>query len=204
MRLTGQIPKVVVLATTILLAFVVLARSETANPKIRTVGFLYANHQFTTVIIQGFSNAFLTGINDSGEIAGGVDAGCFLRHANGSVSLISVPEATKCVARHVNNAGSVVGWYVSPSGSAGFLARGGGNITQINIPNCISTSVESINNKSEMVGSCARAGTDISEGFLLQASGTITMINPAIGNCNISNGRKRQRPDRWKFLYRST
>ena len=112
-------------------------------------------------------------------MTGVVSAGCFLLHANKSVSFISIPGATKCSARHINNAGSIVGWYLSSTfAELGFLTSANGKFTQINIPNCFSTTTESINNKTEIVGTCSHGGPVLTEGFLLRASGAITMINP--------------------------
>jgi probable HAF family extracellular repeat protein len=172
------------LTTTVLLAFAAIAQAENASSAISTVGFLYSNNQFTTLGLPGVPNTDVipTGINDSGEVAGIlVNTGCFLRRADQSVSMISLPGATKCVASHVNDAGSVVGWYVSANYmQLSFLASSDGNVTQISIPNCSSVSAYSINNKAEIVGSCAsEVGSGVSEvGFLLNASGMITIFDP--------------------------
>ena len=172
------------LATTVLLAFATIAQAQNASSPVSTVGFLYSNNQFATLALPDIPNTDVvpTGINDSGDVAGFlVNAGCFLRRADQSVSMISLSGATKCVASHVNDAGSVVGWYVSASHmQLSFLASVDGNVTLISIPDCSSVSAYGINNKAEIVGSCeSEAASGVSEvGFLLGAGGTITIINP--------------------------
>lgn len=152
----------------------ILSAHAQSTSKILSEGYVYSNGRFTAVTLPSYPNVFPTGINDQGDIAGIADPGCFVRQSNQSVRWVTIPGATKCGGAHINNAGTMVGWYLSPA-TSGFSATASGIIAPISVAGCFSTDLASINTKGDIVGTCWRAGNE-GAGLLLR-SGTPTIIN---------------------------
>lgn len=147
------------------------ARSQSA------ISCLYSNGQISPLGLP--RGAFAFGINDAGDVTGGMgNNGCFI-FSHGQLSTFTPPDSEKCAAYGINQARSVVGWYLAGAhGQLGFLYAGG-KTTAIKGPNCFSTSADGINNKGQIVGSCTLAGEASvkTSGFLLDAAGTFSLYS---------------------------
>jgi uncharacterized membrane protein len=147
------------------------ARSQSA------ISCIYSNGQISPLGLP--RGAFAFGINDTGEVTGGMgNSDCFIL-SHGRLSTFTPPDSEKCAAYGINQARSIVGWYLAGAhGQLGFLYAGG-KTTVIKGPNCFSTSADAINNKGQIVGSCNFSGEARvkTSGFLLDATGTFSVIS---------------------------
>ncbi|HZQ21466.1 MAG TPA: hypothetical protein VFA89_01585 [Terriglobales bacterium] len=91
------------------------------------------------------------GINNLGQIAGFTDSLGF-KCAGGKCQTLAVPGATQTSAEGINDAGVIVGWYLSGSCDCGFLLKGG-KFLSFKYPGAAFTEAQGINNSGQVVGS---------------------------------------------------
>jgi len=125
---------------------------------------------YTTIDYSGALGTILSGINNSGQIAGcytdptGLDHG--FPYANGSFTNINFPNATDTLAFGINSAGSIVGEYIDQLGTHGFLYQGG-NYTSFDYPGATGTIAFGINDDNQISGYYGASQSD--HGFQYQA-----------------------------------
>jgi probable HAF family extracellular repeat protein len=149
------------------------ARAITADGRIvgffgdasgRQHGFLLVDGSFTTidVPVAGARSTNAFGINARGDIVGSwVDSGGvqhgFLLPAYGSFTVIDGPAAIRTLARGINSAGDIVGYYETPDKRHGFLLSREGVFSTIDMdgaqgPPPNGTFTQWINARGDMVG----------------------------------------------------
>jgi uncharacterized membrane protein len=141
-------------------------------------GFIWRNGAFTTFNVPGNDPLFGTvafGINDIGEVVGdyrdkndsSITHG-FLRSSKGDFTTFDVPGAAITVGEGINNAGTIVGFYIlADSTTHGFVLNNGVVFTTVDEPDSSGndTEIYSINAKGEIVGAYFEAN-GVGHGFL--------------------------------------
>jgi predicted chitinase/uncharacterized membrane protein len=141
---------------------------------------LLSGYNFTTINVPGASQTSASGINDSGQFAGGYTDGSGVNHgfleAGGGYTTIDFPGKSWGTASKINDSGQVVGsyWDYGTKSYHGFL-EAGGTYTPINVPGTGWTQAFGINDSGQIVGSYL----DTNKGYLgfLEAGGAYTPID---------------------------
>jgi uncharacterized membrane protein len=159
----------------------------------RQHGFLLVDGRFTTIDVPvpgaRLTNAF--GINARGDIVGSwVDSGGmqrgFLLPAYGSFTVIDGPSAIRTLARGINSAGDVVGYYDTADERHGFLLSRDGSFSTIDLPATQGpppngTFPQWISARGDIVGSFFDGSV---HGFLMSAEGLTQLDVPFPGAVN--------------------
>jgi hypothetical protein len=109
--------------------------------------------------VEGAASTSIGGINSAGHFAGSYglfaygDDGCYI-NANGQITTFSIPGAMYHRVTAINNADTVVGWYViTPTVYHGFFRDAvSGEVSYLDFPGSASTLVTGINDDGVMVG----------------------------------------------------
>ncbi len=133
-----------------------------------------ADGTFTTFDIPKTTDVFdLNGINSGGEIVGYWEDNAkhnihaFLRDSGGALTKFNLGNGQETVAKSVNEAGEVTGFFIAGAGAAhGFLRAPDGQITTLDFPNADETVAEGINRNGEIAGYYVKGG--VTHGFLLK------------------------------------
>jgi hypothetical protein len=124
-------------------------------------GFLYKRGQFVDVAIPGSGNedrGSLGDVSDAGVSLGAYydpDGGphMFLRSPVGKITLLPdiAPDVFVADGTGINNAGTVVGTYVNPGGTHGFILESG-HYETFDYPGAVRTRLGQINNHGQITG----------------------------------------------------
>lgn len=114
-----------------------------------TLGFLYANGQYSTISAPGSASTIVLGSNDVGQLVGIDSSGGFIA-TDGAFAAIGVPGARYTQPYNINDAGQAVGFYGDATGAHGFLYDKG-VFTTIDVPG-YGTEVYDINAQGQVVG----------------------------------------------------
>jgi hypothetical protein len=135
------------------------------------------------------------GISNDGRITGtiqqsGATVG-FVRSAAGEVTTFSVPGASATYPTAINNAGTVVGYYINGNNRPqGFVRSAAGVITMRSVPNALSTELWGIDDQGRISGTYYDTNL-FPRGFILQTNGDVTTISAPEGSTyvyRINNG----------------
>ena len=88
-------------------------------------GFLYSGGVYTTLNVPGATGTYLFGINDAGQIVGGIADGSQFGHSfiysGGVFTELNVPGAVGTAVNGINNAGQIVGEYFTSPNTGTYL-----------------------------------------------------------------------------------
>lgn len=142
-------------------------------PFVDSRAFIYSAGVLTPIGPAGeFSAAY--GVNDAGDVVGYAGVHGFIYH-HGALSLFDAPNATRTLARDINNRGEIVGTYEDDdSRSHGYIAYGD-TVTALEGPEGSTIRPRSINDQGNVAGSYDEAGR--SHGFLIH-DGEFQTIDP--------------------------
>jgi hypothetical protein len=152
-------------------------------------GFIDMGDQFTLIDYPGSTGTAVSGINDAGQMVGAFATTTCGNHPptqcpgvqgfffDGSAfTTIDFPGATDTWAHGINNAGTIVGRFIDPSGTQhGFLLDANG-FTQIDAPGAIQTGLAGINDAGQMVGGFQDSGLTF-HGLFVDVDGTSATID---------------------------
>ncbi|MBL6458687.1 hypothetical protein JMJ55_25450 [Belnapia sp. T6] len=121
----------------------------------------------------------LADINNHGDIVGHIDDasgehGFLLR--GGDVTILDVPGANGTVATSVNDAGDIVGYYLSPDIALHGFLYSHGTFTTLDIPGASSTELTGINDRGQIVGFASASSADAPSGGFIFDNGAFTRI----------------------------
>jgi hypothetical protein len=134
--------------------------------------FTWKNGVFTPVPLPLVSGCCEGGINDNGAITGNYSSttqaggGGFI--LNSALTTFQVPGSRRTDALGINDSESVVGWFLGPSGTQGYIRSSAGEFSTINVQDSLFTEAAGINNTGDIVGQYADSSAGHSHGFLLQ------------------------------------
>jgi hypothetical protein len=124
----------------------------------------------------GQTETFPTAINSAGTVVGYAQQNVcqrsctdtqhrgFIRYANGSIQIFTVPGSNGTFAYDVNNAGTIVGYFFVGGAKHGFMRTADGQITTFDVPGAEGfTSAMAINNNNVIAGVCLNHS---SKGFI--------------------------------------
>ena len=122
-------------------------------------GYFKHDGIFTFYNVEGAASTSIGGMNSAGHFAGSYglfaygDEGCYI-NVNGQLTTFSIPGASYHRVTGINNADTVVGWYViTPTVYHGFFRDAvSGEVTYFDAPDSVSTLVTGINDRGVMVG----------------------------------------------------
>ncbi len=135
-------------------AAVIVGYYSTGNSGIAQAGFIDSKGSLSTFAVPGSPVTYLTGINNSGELAGlyqknGVLYG-FATDASGNIQTLNLPGPPSIV--RINNLGQVEGYFSNSSGTlSGFVGSPLSPLI-LNIAGEQSTAITSANDKGQLVG----------------------------------------------------
>jgi hypothetical protein len=90
---------------------------------------------------------------------------------------IDFPNSQSTTANGINNAGTIVGSYVSSAGHTHGYRLQGGKFTTIDYPNSARTEVNGINDYGDVVGTYQLAGSQLTHGFIRYHTGNFKALN---------------------------
>ena len=133
--------------------------------------------------VEGAASTSIGGINRAGHFAGSFglfaygDDGCYI-NANGQIATFSIPGAMYHRVTAINNADTVVGWYViTPTVYHGFFRNArSGQTTYFDVPQSNSTLVNGINDHRVMVGWYWDSNYD-GHGFLVNPGASASFLS---------------------------
>ena len=121
-----------------------------------SLGFLYANGQYSTISAPGSASTVVLGSNDVGQLVGVNDSGGFVS-TDGAFAAIGIPGARFTQPYGINDQGQVVGFYGDATGEHGFLYDKG-VFTTIDVSG-YGAQVYGINAQGQVVGEYLDSGT---------------------------------------------
>jgi hypothetical protein len=94
-------------------------------------------------------------INAGGAIVGtvGIGPAChgYSRDPGGSITAVDIPSATSTIVNGINGGGTLVGSWIGPGGSQGFM-KVGSTVTALSVPGSLLTCPSGINDAGTVVG----------------------------------------------------